>query len=159
MCNNGKHLTRIFSVCASPQNSGCILFAPPDASATFLHNDLLCNGSRPVTGRGGGITYLGRGKIGKICKISGENLFFFTAIFMHTFAVKLCHFTAIVRGEVTKGHRISPPLQGPNLSPPACLALFLPLHHLSLTSSIYVLNMNQIHSTFCRTCVVNFSKI
>ena len=35
----------IFSVCA-PQLSGRILFAPPppDSRATFLRNDLLCNG-------------------------------------------------------------------------------------------------------------------
>ena len=40
---------RIFSVCA-PQLSGRILFAPPDARAIFLHNDLLCNDTCSVTG-------------------------------------------------------------------------------------------------------------
>ena len=39
---------RIFSVC-DPQLSGCILFAPPDARAIFLHNDLLCNDMCSVT--------------------------------------------------------------------------------------------------------------
>ena len=33
-----------------PQFSGRILFAAPDASAIFLHNDLLCNGTCSVTG-------------------------------------------------------------------------------------------------------------
>ena len=42
--------------CVSPQLSGRILFAPPDARVTFLHNDLLCNGMRSVTG--GRKTYL-----------------------------------------------------------------------------------------------------
>ena len=47
---------RIFSVYA-PQLSGRIFFAPPDASAIFLHGDLLCNGTCSVTG--GRITYWG----------------------------------------------------------------------------------------------------
>ena len=38
-----------------PQLSGRILFAPPDARAIFLHNDLLCNGTCSVIG--GRITY------------------------------------------------------------------------------------------------------
>ena len=38
-----------FSVCA-PQLCGLILFAPPDARAILLHNDLLCNGTCSVTG-------------------------------------------------------------------------------------------------------------
>ena len=48
----------LFRLCPPPQLNGCILFAPPDARALFLHKDLLCNGTCSVTG--GRITY-GRG--------------------------------------------------------------------------------------------------
>ena len=37
-----------------PKLSGCILFAPSDARAIFLHNGLLCNGMCSVTWAGGG---------------------------------------------------------------------------------------------------------
>ena len=40
-----------------PHVSGCVLFAPPDARAIFLHNDLLCNDTCNVTA--GCITYWG----------------------------------------------------------------------------------------------------
>ena len=54
-------ISGIFSVCAPPpQFSGsCILFAPPDAHAIFLHNDLTCNDTCTVTG--GCIAYWGGG--------------------------------------------------------------------------------------------------
>ena len=56
----------IFSVCAPPpppQLIGCTLFAPPDARAIFLHNDLQCKGTCSVTG--GRITDWGGGTNGK----------------------------------------------------------------------------------------------
>ena len=67
----------IFSVCAQthppppPQLIWRILFAPPDARAIFLHDDLLCNGTCSVT-EGGGITYWG-GTDGKDPKILRNN--------------------------------------------------------------------------------------
>ena len=57
----------------------------------------------------------GQGKIGKICKISGEKLFIspqISYIVLRLNAVKLCNLTAVVSGEITKSLRISPPLQG-----------------------------------------------
>ena len=95
----------------------------------------------------------GREKIGKICKISGENLVFSPQISYIILrsnavnAVKLCNFTARVSGELTKIHNISAlstsffPCTVSNLSP-----LVLPLRDFSLNSRIFVLNLNQIHS-------------
>ena len=36
---------------------------------------------------------------------------------------------------------------------------FFPLLHFSIKSSIFVLNLNQIHSTFCKTYALNVCKI
>ena len=40
----------LFPLSPFPQFSGCILFAPPDARAISLHNDLQCSGTCYVTG-------------------------------------------------------------------------------------------------------------
>ena len=82
---------------------------------------------------------------------------FFTANFVHNFMVKC--------GELTKIHHISPlalrycPYTDSNLSTPACQPLILPLHHFSLKSSIFDLNLNQIHSPLCKTYSSNFCTI
>ena len=43
-------LTYFGSFMFVPQLIGCILFAPPDAGAIILHNDLICNDTCSVTG-------------------------------------------------------------------------------------------------------------
>ena len=114
-------------------------------------------------------------KIGKICKISGEKFVFspqFSYIILRwnavnaVNAVKLCKFTARVSGDLTKIHHKSPlkfvissPLQMFEPLTSLMSSTRLPLRHLSLTASIFVLNINKIHSTFCKTCAVNFCKI
>ena len=87
------------------------------------------------------ISFPGREKIGKICKISGEKLVFSPTIsyiilqWNAVNAVKLCKFTARVSSELTKIHHISPstisPCTDSNLSP-SCPPLILPLLHSSL---------------------------
>ena len=119
-----------------------------------------------------GAEYPGREKNAKICKISGEKLVFSPQISYIIWrwnavnAVKLCKFNARLSGDLTKIHHNSPlkmsfhrTYKGPNLSPPACHPLLLPLRHLSLNSIIFCLIINRIHSTFCKTCAVNFCKI
>ena len=77
---------------------------------------------------------------------------------------KLCKFTARVRDELTKIRHISPlttsyrPCTDLNLSHPGSQPL-LPLRHFSLKSSIFVWNLNQIDSTFCKTYTLTFYKI
>ena len=76
--------------------------------------------------------------------------------------MKLSIFTARVSGELTKIHQISPlttnypPYTDSHLSPPAWQALLLPLRHLSINSIRFLLNLDQIHSTFCKTLCVEF---
>ena len=109
----------------------------------------------------------GREKIGKKCKISGEKLVFSPQIsyiivrWNAVNAVKLCKFTARISGDLTKNHHNSPlkhvVTRVRTSHPPH--PLLPPLRHLSIRSSIFVLNINQIHSTFFKTCAVNFCKI
>ena len=42
------------------------------------------------------------------------------------------------------------PCMDSKLSPPACQSHYLPLPHFSLTSSLFALNLSEIHSTFCK---------
>ena len=106
----------------------------------------------------------GSKKIGKICKISDEKFFFSPQILYIIFrrnSVKLGNFTSRVSGELPKIHHISPlttntPYADSNLSPRACQPLLPSLSHLPLNSSIFVLNSSHIHSTFCKTCALNF---
>ena len=80
-------------------------------------------------------------------------------------AMKLCKFTARVSGELTKIHHSLPLITSyrnctdSNLSPPACQPLLLPLRQFSLTSTIFVLILNQIHSPLWKTYALNFCKI
>ena len=83
----------LFRLC--PQLIGFILFAPPEARATFLQNDLQCNHTCSVIG--GSLTYW---------------------------------------GEQTEKIR-----------------------HFSVTFIIFVLNLNQIHSTFCKTTRLAFVRV
>ena len=48
--NKCVEIADLFRLCPPPELSGCILFAPPDARAIFLHNDLLSNDTCSVTG-------------------------------------------------------------------------------------------------------------
>ena len=68
----GSDYLDLFRLCPPPQLSGCILFAPPDARAIFLHNDLLCNDTCSVTG--GSITYWGAQTEKIRLFTSGQNL-------------------------------------------------------------------------------------
>ena len=88
---------------------------------------------------------------------------FFTANFVPNFAVKggEC-------GEIMVKLQKSPhftayyshhPCTDLNLSPPEFHALPLPLRNVSLKFSIFVLNLIQVHSTFCKTHALNFCKI
>ena len=110
----------------------------------------------------------GREKIGKICRISGEKLVFsqqISRICLLWKAAKLCKFTARVSGELRKIHLIAAlttcyrPFTDANLSPPVSQPLLLPLSHSSYKSIIFVLNLTQIHSNFCKTNELNFCKI
>ena len=113
-----------------------------------------------------------REKNAKICKISGEKLVFSPQIsyiilrWNAVNAVKLCKFTARLSGDLRKIHHnsplkyvISPPLQG---SEPltSCMSSTSSSTAPSLTKFYYFwLNINRIHSTFCKTYAVNFCKI
>ena len=82
---------------------------------------------------------------------------FFTANFVHNFAVKC--------GEITKSHHIPTlttsyrPYTDSILSPPDWQSLFLPLRHYSMLSSIFVLKLNQNNSPLYKTYALNFCKI
>ena len=109
-------------------------------------------------------------KLERICKISDEKFVFSRQIWYiilrwkQVNSVKLCKFTASVSADLTKIFHISPlttsyrPCTFSNLLRPVCQPL-LPLRHFSLISSIFVLNLNQIHSSFCKTYALNFCKI
>ena len=77
-------------------------------------------------------------------------------------AVKLCEFSARLSSELRERYHISAfttcfsPCTDSNLS---CQPLPLPQLQIALKSSIFVLNLIQIHSTFCKIYALNFFKI
>ena len=113
----------------------------------------------------------GRGKIRNIYRINVEQLVlspqtsYIVLQWMALIAAKLCKFTARGSGEPRKIQHISSlttdyrPYLGSNLSPTACHILLLPLRQHSIRFRIIALNLNQLHSTFFKTCVLNFCKI
>ena len=100
-------------------------------------------------------------EIGKKCKMSGEKLILSPQIsyiilrWNAVNAVKLCKFTARIIRKLTKIQHLTPlttsyrPYTDAHLSPPACQASSTaPL----LTKILRIcFELNQIHSTFCKT--------
>ena len=88
----------------------------------------------------------GRWKNLKRCKISCEKCLFFTASFVHNFAVKCCKCGELFIFTAFNGILTNNPLadRDSKIAPNACLQLPIPLLHLSLTSMIFLLNLKQV---------------
>ena len=97
----------------------------------------------------------------KICFFSPQILY----IVLLWNALNLCSFTIRVSGELTKFTTFHHLLQIAVLRRigtyhiPHVSHFFFPLRHLSQKFCLFVLKLNQFHSTFCKTCAIKFCKI